>query len=102
LASIVVIYVSDGATADEISVAYRRLAQMYQPDKVAGLAPEFQMLADQRMKEINVAYESLKHDHSDRVECMRLRPCTLPHHRTCGFPHPAVELSGSLPQDLMA
>ena len=27
---------------------------------------------------------------------------TLPHHRTCGFPHPAVELSGSLQQDLMA
>jgi hypothetical protein len=29
-----------------------------------------------------------------------LRPATLPHHRTCGFPHPAIELSGlKLPQD---
>lgn len=55
-----VLGVSDTATSDEISAAYRRLAQMYHPDKVAGLAPEFQMLADQRMKEINVAYESLK------------------------------------------
>ena len=35
----------------------------------------------------------------DRVGSAGLRPLTLPHHRTCGFPHPAVEplslLSGS-------
>ena len=30
---------------------------------------------------------------NDRVECRGLRPGTLPHHRTCGFPHPAVEAS---------
>jgi hypothetical protein len=48
------------ASPDEISAAYHRLAQMYHPDKVAGLAPEFQTLADQRMKEINAAYESLR------------------------------------------
>jgi hypothetical protein len=59
-----VLGVSDTASSDEISAAYRRLAQMYHPDKVAGLAPEFQMLADQRMKEINIAYESLKHHHN--------------------------------------
>jgi DnaJ-class molecular chaperone len=47
--------VSDHATESEISAAYRHLAQMYHPDKVAGLAPEFQMLADTRMKEINAA-----------------------------------------------
>jgi len=29
----------------------------------------------------------------DRVGCRGLRPGTLPHHRTCGFPHPAVERS---------
>lgn len=27
----------------------------------------------------------------DRVEITRLRPSSLPHHRTCCFPHPAVE-----------
>jgi hypothetical protein len=48
------------ASTGEISAAYRHLAQMYHPDKVAGLAPEFQMLADKRMKEINAAYEALK------------------------------------------
>jgi hypothetical protein len=47
------------APPEEISAAYHRLAQMYHPDKVAGLAPEFQTLADQRMKEINAAYELL-------------------------------------------
>jgi len=38
----------------------------------------------------------------DRVECRGLHPGNLPHHRTCGFPHPAVELSGASPQGLMA
>jgi hypothetical protein len=52
--------VDDGASAAEISAAYRHLAQMYHPDKVAGLAPEFQALADMRMREINAAYEVLK------------------------------------------
>ena len=31
---------------------------------------------------------------ADRVERRGLRPATLPHPRTCGFPHPAVEASG--------
>ena len=30
----------------------------------------------------------------NRVEWLGLRPATLPHHRTCGFPHPAIERSG--------
>src|SRR5882724_2001281 len=41
----------------------------------------------------------------DRVGCIGLRLCTLPHHRTCGFPHPAIEGSGPVtrwPRDLMA
>src|SRR5713101_6105823 len=33
----------------------------------------------------------------DRVGCRGLRPGTLPHHRTCGFPHPAVGPSRVLP-----
>jgi len=54
-----VLGVSDLATESEISAAYRRLAQMYHPDKVVGLATEFQALADTRMKEINAAFEIL-------------------------------------------
>ena len=48
------------ATPGEISAAYRHLAQMYHPDKVVGLAPEFQFLADRRMKEINAALETIR------------------------------------------
>ena len=55
-----VLGVGESASGAEISVAYRHLAQMYHPDKVAGLAPEFQTLADKRMKEINAAYELLR------------------------------------------
>jgi hypothetical protein len=49
-----------GANMDEIRVAYHRMAQMYHPDKVATLGPEFRVLAEQRMKEINSAYDVLK------------------------------------------
>jgi hypothetical protein len=38
---------------------------------------------DSRSKPGRLAY--------DRVGSRRLRTVTLPHHRTCGFPHPAVE-----------
>jgi hypothetical protein len=51
--------VSENATKADVAEAYRELAQLYHPDKVASLAPEFQDLADQRMKEINAAYTAL-------------------------------------------
>ena len=49
-----------GCTTDEIVAAYRHMAQMYHPDKTTGLGPELQKLADQRMKEINAAHQSVK------------------------------------------
>ena len=49
-----------GASWDDIRAAYHRMARMYHPDKVAGLAPEFRELAERRMKEINAAYEELE------------------------------------------
>jgi Protein of unknown function (DUF4236)/DnaJ domain len=55
-----VLGVREGATRDEITAAYRHLATMYHPDKVAGLAPEYKEIAERRMKEINGAYEELK------------------------------------------
>lgn len=48
------------STKDEIIAAYRRLAQMYHPDKVSRLGPEFRELAERHMKAINAAYEQLK------------------------------------------
>lgn len=51
--------VPNNASKEEITSAYKKLAQQYHPDKVAGLASEFKELADKRMKEINAAYREL-------------------------------------------
>lgn len=47
------------ADNESVRLAYRRMAKLYHPDKVASLAPEFQQLAELRMKEINAAYQEL-------------------------------------------
>ena len=52
--------VSVGASLEEIVAAYHHMAKMYHPDRLAHLEPEFVALAEERMKEINAAYEELK------------------------------------------
>ncbi len=52
--------VAKGAGAEEISAAYRKLAQIHHPDKVANLEPEVREYSEQRMKEINAAYAEFK------------------------------------------
>jgi hypothetical protein len=47
------------ANRDDIIAAYRKMAKMYHPDRVADLGPEFGELAERRMKEINAAYAEL-------------------------------------------
>jgi len=54
-----VLGVKTDATPAEITAAYRRLAQMYHPDKVESLAPEYGEIAKRKMLEINVAYDLL-------------------------------------------
>lgn len=53
--------VATDASEEEITLAFRKLAQMYHPDKVAGLAPEYRQIAEQKMTEINSAYEEIRH-----------------------------------------
>jgi len=48
------------ASPAEITVAYRKMAQKYHPDKVAAMGPEVRAVAEQRMKAINAAYERLR------------------------------------------
>src|SRR5215208_2477575 len=57
--------VSKGAGPEEISTAYRKLAQTHHPDKVANLEPEARAYSEQRMKEINAAYSELKRQWND-------------------------------------
>lgn len=54
-----VLGVKPDASLGEIRAAYHRMARMNHPDKLVGLAPEFQLLAERRMKTITAAYRSL-------------------------------------------
>ncbi|HEX9718481.1 MAG TPA: J domain-containing protein, partial [Ramlibacter sp.] len=56
-----------GAPLDEIKSAYRRMAAQYHPDKVAGLGPEVQDVAQAKMLELNEAMALLA-DPAKRAE----------------------------------
>jgi len=51
---------SPDAGFSEIKAAYRKLSMKYHPDKVGHLGEEFKEVAEEKMKEINNAYEYLK------------------------------------------
>lgn len=55
-----VLGVSRGATPEEIKKAYRTLSMQYHPDKVSHLGEEFKRVAEEKMKEINAAYQYFK------------------------------------------
>ncbi|MCF8056020.1 MAG: DnaJ domain-containing protein [Desulfocapsa sp.] len=48
-----------GADMDSIKKAYRKLSMKYHPDKVIHLGEEFRSIAEEKMKEINAAYDFL-------------------------------------------
>jgi hypothetical protein len=60
IAAFTVLGLDPNASTTQITEAYKKLAQMYHPDKVAGLGPELQDVAERKMKEINAAYEALR------------------------------------------
>ena len=49
-----------GASPEQIKSAYRKLSMQYHPDKVAHLGEEFRRVAEEKMKELNAAYQHLK------------------------------------------
>ena len=49
-----------GADQDAIKKAYRKLSMKYHPDKVRHLGEEFRTVAEEKMKEINGAYDFFK------------------------------------------
>ncbi len=49
-----------GADMETIKKAYRKLSMQYHPDKVRHLGDEFRAVAEEKMKEINQAYDYFK------------------------------------------
>jgi DnaJ-domain-containing protein 1 len=49
-----------GASRQEVSLAYKKLAFMHHPDRVAGMGPKAMEYSEERMKEINAAYSELR------------------------------------------
>jgi len=50
----------NGADMNTIKKAYRQLSMKYHPDKVSHLGDEFKGVAEEKMKELNAAYEFFK------------------------------------------
>lgn len=55
-----VLGLESGASDEEIKKAYRKLSMQYHPDKVRHLGEEFRKVAEEKMKEINIAYDFFK------------------------------------------
>lgn len=51
---------SPGVDFEQVKKAYRKLSMQYHPDKVAHLGDEFRQIAEEKMKELNQAYQFLK------------------------------------------
>jgi len=60
-----VLGLASGASREEIKKAYRELAGKYHPDKVAHLGDEFRVLAEERFKKVQEAYQELKEREGD-------------------------------------
>ncbi len=55
-----VLEIAPSATDDEVRQAYRRMAMKNHPDKVATLGPEVQKAAEEKFRQIQEAYETIK------------------------------------------
>lgn len=52
--------IDSNATDDEVKKAYREMAKKYHPDKVAYLGEDVRKSAEQKLQEVNEAYEKIK------------------------------------------
>jgi DnaJ-class molecular chaperone len=53
----------DGATPDEVAVAYKNLAKLHHPDRWASADAETRGFHEDCMRTINEAYHALRADH---------------------------------------
>jgi DnaJ like chaperone protein len=61
-----VLGLEQGADFVEIKKAYRKLSMQYHPDKVGHLGEEFKKISEEKMKEINVAYDYFEKKFANR------------------------------------
>lgn len=71
--------VQPGAPPVEVVSAYRRLLQIYHPDRYEVASPEIRAEAEQRMTEVNVAYDCLRNSMA--------RSGASPHQSSSGTPY---------------
>ena len=57
--SLDILHLSGDATKDQIRKAYLDAIKQYHPDNFAGFGPEFRELAEEKSKQINLAYQKL-------------------------------------------
>jgi hypothetical protein len=79
----------------DIRRTYRQLAIQVHPDKVAHLAPEFRALAEQRMKDLNAAYNAIKklrHDPTWKPDIHRTSPSPQASQPEEGSPSPSADM----------
>jgi len=55
-----VLGLEQSASFEEIKSAYRKLSMKYHPDKVGHLGEEFRKVSEEKMKELNEAYQYFK------------------------------------------
>jgi len=62
LAAYKILEIKEMATNDEVKKAYRKMASKFHPDKVHHLGKEFQIMAEDKFKSVNDAYQQIKKD----------------------------------------
>ena len=60
LAAYKILEIKEMATNDEVKKAYRKMASKFHPDKVHHLGKEFQIMAEDKFKSVNDAYQQIK------------------------------------------
>ena len=82
--------VPQSAPTDEIKRAYRKLAQDFHPDKLAGIPPAVAKLAEEKFKDVQEAYEILTKHRAEYDNQLRAVGSTVP-------PHPEEQAHAAAP-----
>ena len=60
--------IDSSATDEDVKKAYNKMVNQYHPDKVSHLGEEFQLVAEEKLKTINNAYEMINYERRKKAE----------------------------------